>query len=65
MAGKVKVGAGASLGTGSVARDGVCVGEDCVIGAGAAIVCDLPANVLAFGVPAKEICKTATCSEKV
>jgi sugar O-acyltransferase (sialic acid O-acetyltransferase NeuD family) len=57
LAGKVRVGRGTSVGIGSVVRDGVTIGEGCIIGAGSVIVSDLPANILAYGVPATVIRK--------
>jgi acetyltransferase-like isoleucine patch superfamily enzyme len=45
------------LGVGSVVRDGIVIGEQSVIGAGAVVVSDLPDNVTAYGVPAKAMTK--------
>ena len=52
LGGHVKVGTGAWVGIGSTVRDSVSLGEWCFIGAGAAVVKDVPSNVLVFGVPA-------------
>jgi UDP-N-acetylbacillosamine N-acetyltransferase len=64
LAGNVVVGMGTAVGVGSVARDGIHIGERCVIGAGAVIVSDLPADVLAYGVPAKVMGKTENWIEE-
>jgi UDP-perosamine 4-acetyltransferase len=53
LAGRVTIGRMAFIGTGSSAIPGVTVGENSVIGAGSCIVRNIPANSVAFGVPAK------------
>ena len=53
LAGGVLVGEGAFLGIGSCAIPGVKVGSWTTVGAGAAVVSDLPAGVVAVGVPAR------------
>jgi UDP-perosamine 4-acetyltransferase len=55
LAGNVSIGAGAFLGVGCSAIPEVSVGDWSVVGAGAAIVADIPAKVLALGVPARVI----------
>jgi sugar O-acyltransferase (sialic acid O-acetyltransferase NeuD family) len=55
LAGNVTLDEGAFLGIGAVAIQGVRVGAWTTIGAGAAIVGDLPANIVAAGVPAREL----------
>ena len=65
LAGKVEIGMGTAVGAGSVVRDGIRIGERSVIGAGAVIVSDLPAGVLAYGVPAKVMGKTENWIEEV
>jgi sugar O-acyltransferase (sialic acid O-acetyltransferase NeuD family) len=52
LAGGVRVSRGATLGTGCVAIAGVTIGENTTIGAAAAVIRDVPANVVAVGVPA-------------
>ena len=64
LAGKVTVGRGTTLGVGSVARDGISIGERCIIGAGSVIVSDLPEGILAYGVPARVIRKTQNWTEQ-
>jgi sugar O-acyltransferase (sialic acid O-acetyltransferase NeuD family) len=53
LCGDVQVGQGSWIGAGSVVRQGVRIGEGVTIGVGAACVCDLPAGVIAVGVPAR------------
>ncbi len=55
LAGAVTVGARAFLGVGCRAIPGVRIGEDATVGAGAVIVRDLPAGVIAMGVPARVV----------
>lgn len=51
--GPISIGAKSWLGTGVIVLDGVTVGESAVIGAASLVNRDIPANALAFGVPAK------------
>lgn len=53
LAGRVAVGRGAMIGTGVSVIPGVRIGDWAVIGAGAAVVHDIPAHVTAYGVPAE------------
>lgn len=46
---------GASIGSSATIMCGVTIGENSVIGAGAVVIKDVPANVIAAGVPAKII----------
>lgn len=55
LAGRVFVGRATSMGIGSVVRDGISIGKGCIIGAGAVVVGDLPASIVAYGVPARVI----------
>jgi sugar O-acyltransferase (sialic acid O-acetyltransferase NeuD family) len=55
ISGNVNIGEGADLGTGTTIIQGVTLGEWSIIGAGASVVRDVPANVTAVGVPAKVI----------
>jgi sugar O-acyltransferase (sialic acid O-acetyltransferase NeuD family) len=52
LAGTVQVGEGAMLGTGAVVLPGVSIGPRSVVAAGAVVVRDVPAGVMAAGVPA-------------
>lgn len=53
LAGNVHVGAGALLGVGCCVRPGCRIGAESQVGAGAVVVHDLPAHVVAYGVPAR------------
>ncbi len=52
LGGNVIVGAKTMMGLGAVALPGLKIGEGCVVGAGAVVNRDLPAYVVAYGVPA-------------
>ena len=53
VSGAAQLAAGVYLGTSATVIQGVRVGENTIVGAGAVAVRDLPANVTAVGVPAK------------
>jgi sugar O-acyltransferase (sialic acid O-acetyltransferase NeuD family) len=53
LGGRVSIGAAAWVGIGATVRDRVEIGARAVIGAGAVVVNDIPADVVAYGVPAK------------
>jgi UDP-perosamine 4-acetyltransferase len=53
LAGNVKVGSGALLGVGSRVIPGVMIGANSTVAAGAVVIRDLPADLLAAGVPAR------------
>jgi acetyltransferase-like isoleucine patch superfamily enzyme len=48
---------GASIGTSSTVLCGVTIGENAIIGAGSVVTKDIPANVIAAGVPARVLRK--------
>ena len=48
----ITIGDNVWLGAGSIVCPGVTIGDNTVVGAGAVVTGDLPANVLAVGVPA-------------
>jgi len=52
LAGQARVGESTLLGAGSSVAPGRRVGANSVIGAGGCVVRDIPANVVAVGVPA-------------
>lgn len=52
LAGGVRVEEGAHIGAGSVTRQSCKIGREAIVGAGAAVVDDVPANVVVAGVPA-------------
>ena len=45
----------ASIGSNATILCGVTVGENAMIGAGAVVTCDVPANAIVAGVPARVI----------
>jgi len=51
--GNVLIGEGAAIGLGPSIIHGISIGRETVIGAGAVVVKDVPANVVAMGVPAR------------
>ncbi|RYE85193.1 MAG: acyltransferase, partial [Hyphomicrobiales bacterium] len=51
----VRIGAGADIGTNATILPGVSIGEGAIIGAGAVVTTDIPAYVIAAGVPARVI----------
>ena len=62
LAGNVRVGARSWIGIGAIVREGVTIGEDVLVAAGAAVVKDLPNGARVGGVPARPLnCKDKTC----
>lgn len=59
LSGNVIVGDRAWLGTGCCVRQGISIGNDVVVGVGAAVVSDLAAGLTYAGVPARRLDKTA------
>lgn len=55
VSGFVKTGKCVNVGTGSAIIQGINIGENTIIGSGAVVTKDLPANCTAVGVPAKPI----------
>ncbi len=55
VSGAARLAAGVYLGTNATVIQGVRVGENTIVGAGAVAVRDLPANITAVGVPARAI----------
>ena len=53
--GDIKIGSGVWIGFRSTILPGVHIGDGTIIGAGSVVVCDIPANVLAVGVPARVV----------
>ncbi len=53
--GKVTLKKNSKLGSHSTVLPNVTVGENSIIGAHSLVICDIPDNVIAFGVPAKVI----------
>lgn len=57
LAGNVRVGARSWIGIGAVVREGVTIGEDVLVAAGAAVIEDLPNDARVGGVPARPLNK--------
>lgn len=55
LGGGVTLGEGVWVGIGATVRDHVSIGRGTLVGAGAVVVRDLPADVVAWGVPAKVV----------
>ena len=55
LAGRVRVGSGAFFGLGANVIQCLSIGDHAVIGAGAAVIADVPDYATAVGVPAKVI----------
>ena len=51
--GPVRIGSDCWLGAGVIVTKGVTIGDGAVIGAGSVVTCDIPANTIACGVPAR------------
>jgi len=54
LCGNVTIGAGCHVGAKSVILEGLSVGDETLIGAGSVVTKNIPANKVAFGVPALE-----------
>lgn len=55
LAGKVTVGRSSWIGIGAVVREGVCIGSNVIVAAGAAVVNDVEDGARVGGVPARRI----------
>ena len=55
LSGGVELGTGCEIGSGVTTIEGVRIGEWTIVGAGAVVASDLPANCTAVGVPARPI----------
>lgn len=56
--GRIKIGNGVFLGANTTVLPGVTIGDNAVIGAGSVVTKDIPAGVVAAGVPARVISTT-------
>jgi sugar O-acyltransferase (sialic acid O-acetyltransferase NeuD family) len=59
LAGNVTVATGADIGASAVAIPGCCIGAWTIVGAGAAVVADVPPDVTVAGVPARILSRRA------
>ena len=57
LSGSVTIGAGTYIGTGTVVRDEVKIGKDCIIGMGSLVTKDIPYGVIAYCSPCRVIRK--------
>ncbi len=55
LGGSVTLGSCCWIGISVSVKQGACIGANTIVGVGAAVVNDLPDNIVAVGVPAKEI----------
>lgn len=55
LAGNVSVGNLCEIGMGTNVRQGICIGENTIVGAGSVVVKDVEGNCTVAGVPAKKI----------
>ena len=53
LAGNTRVGTHSWMGIGCCTRQGSSIGKDCIIGAGSAVIKDIPDGTTAVGIPAK------------
>ncbi|WP_290518650.1 acetyltransferase [Alcanivorax sp.] len=53
LAGTVKVGAHSWIGIGSQVKQGICIGNDVIVGAGATVVSDIDDDLTVVGTPAR------------
>lgn len=53
LAGNVRIGMGTLVGIGASCIPNITIGDWSVVGAGAIVICDVPSDVVALGVPAR------------
>ncbi len=58
LAGEIEIGHGTFIGIGANVIPGICIGNRVTIGAGSTVISDIPDNITAVGVPAREINRT-------
>ncbi|MCH2114557.1 MAG: acetyltransferase [Pirellulales bacterium] len=57
LAGGVRVGTGAHIGLGAAVKEDVSIGDHSIVGAGAVVIENVPANTVVVGIPAKPLRK--------
>lgn len=62
--GKIEVGEYSFIGANTTILPGVTIGDHCVIGAGSVVTKNIPAGMVAAGVPARVLCTTEEYAEK-
>ena len=62
--GPIKIGKNCFIGCRSVILPGVTIGDNVIIGAGSVVNKDIPSNVVAAGVPCKQICTLEEYEQK-
>jgi sugar O-acyltransferase (sialic acid O-acetyltransferase NeuD family) len=55
VAGVCRIGRGTTIGAGATVVDQIIIGQNTIIGAGSVVTGDIPADVVAYGVPAKVV----------
>ncbi|TNE61353.1 MAG: acetyltransferase [Bacteroidetes bacterium] len=55
VSGVCRIGRGVTIGSGATVLDQIAIGADTLIGAGSVVTKDVPAGVVAYGVPAKVV----------
>ena len=55
VCGDVFVGEGAHIGAGATIKQGIAIGRRAIVGAGSVVIKDIPAGVVAVGVPARNL----------
>ncbi|MNN96624.1 putative acetyltransferase EpsM [compost metagenome] len=58
LAGAVTVGDGSWIGIGACVRQVLSIGSNVMVGAGAAVICDISDNMTVAGVPARAIARS-------
>ena len=59
ISGNVRIADATLIGSGATILQGLTIGKNCIVGAGAVVTKDLPDNCTAVGVPARIIKKNA------
>lgn len=65
LAAEVRIGNNIQIGENAIVLPGVCIGDNCVVGAGAVVIGDVSSGGVWAGVPAKFICSIEDGKKKV